>query len=467
MTLKQEYVAFLKDIVGPERVSTEYIDRVFYSKDLSMDPTELPGAVVLPKTVDEIIKIVKFANKNKIPIYVRGRGSGLFGFKVKEDSIVLVLSGMNKILNIDKKHLTVTTETGAVWLAVNSMLWKQGYELTAQWHGGAISSTLGGAVMANTVARTSEDGTAFGETVVSLEVVLPNGQVIRTGSAANPKSIPFERYTLGPDLAGLFIGSAGSFGILTKVSLKIRRKQDVTEYLSFRFRDYYDAINAVIEIEQRNLIQFGIIVIGDFSDDTVCALRIVLTGDFNNIMYKKKLTESICILHNGEPDSPEYVKNFWETYYYSWLRGRDTRQYYIWASEPYFCPEVYGYFPFEQLPKIYDVILDEWNHNPDIKKYKGILKGVDTFITPNGGFVWFDPLFPKLDPEAVEFGLQFRNRMFDIFMELGGCPSTMSSATSKLILSKTGYTYEFMKLLKKTIDPNNILNPGVLFPEEL
>jgi len=468
MVLKEEYVKVLKEIVGPKRISTEYVDRVFYSKDLGMDPTELPGAVLLPKTVDEIVKIVTFANKNKIPIYVMGRGSGLFGFGVKEDSIVLVLSGMNKILNIDKKHLTVTTETGAVWLAVNSTLWKQGYELTAQWHGGVISSTLGGAVTANTVARTSEDGTAFGETVVSLEVVLPNGQVIRTGSAANPKSIPFERYTLGPDLTGLFIGSEGTFGIITKVSLKIRRKRDVTDYLSFAFRDYRDAVDAIVELQHQNLMQFGILIQGAILEkDIICKLHIVLTGDANNIEYKKKLAEAICRSYHGERSSAEHAKNFWETYYYSWLRGYPTKQYYVRSGIPYFCPEVNGYFPFEQLPKIFDAVWEEWNTNPDIKKYKGLFKAMDTFITRNGGFVWFDPLFPKLDPDAVKFGLQFRNKMLELFMELGGCPAAMSSATSPVILSKIGPTYEFMKLLKKAIDPNNILNPGVLFPEEL
>lgn len=466
MTLEPQHVKFLKEIVGDKRISTEYIDRVFYSKDLGMDPTELPGAVLLPKTVNEIVRIVSFANENKIPIYIIGRGSGLFGFKVKEDSIVLVLSGMNKILNIDKKHLTVTTETGAVWLAVNSVLWKQGYELPSQWHGGVISSTLGGGVTANVVSRTSEVGTAFGDTVVSLEVVLPNGKIIRTGSAANPKSIPFERYTLGPDLTGLFIGSAGSFGIVTKVSLRIRRKRDKIDYLSYSFKDYRDAVDAAADLQQHNLMQLGMLIQGALPRGIACKLHIVITGDFD-IDYKKKLAEVICKAHNGEKSDSEHVKNFWETYYYSWVRGLPTKQYYVRNGIPYFCPEVNGYFPFEQLPKIFDAVWDEWNNNPDIKKHKGLFKAMDTFITPSGGFVWFDPLFPKLDPDAVEFGLRFRNKMLELFMELGGCPAAMSSAISELILSRTGYNYEFLKILKKAIDPNNILNPGVLFPEEL
>ena len=463
-----EVINELKNIIPPTRMTFDYVDRVFYSRDLSMDPTELPDVVLLPKTVSEIANVIKFANKRKIPVYIFGRGSTLLGFRVKKGSIVLNLTGMNKILNIDTAHLTVTAETGAVWLAVNSALWKMGYELSSQWHGGVISSTLGGAVAANAIARTAEPGTQVGDTVVSLEVVLPDGTVIKTGSASNDKSIPFERYCLGPDITGLFIGSAGTFGVITKVSMRIRRKREQTEYLNYVFKDYESAINAVENLQQEELIQFALYIQGALPEGINSKLHVIITGNKNTIGFKKKMADTICKAFGGIPDNPEHTKLFWETYYYSWLRGIPTQFYYVRTGIPYFCPEVNAYFPTRLLPKAYDVFWDYWNsHLDEIKKLGGLLKGIDTFIMYNGGFIWVDPLFPKLNEEAVKYGLKLRAELFEKFMEIGGCPAAISSHLSPLILPKTGATYEFMKLLKKAIDPNNILNPGVLFPEEL
>ena len=365
----------VREIVGPKRITTEYIDRVFYSRDLSVDPTELPSMVVLPKTVEEVSKIVKIANKRNIPIFTFGRGSTLLGLRVKENSIVINLSGMNKILNIDTASLTVTTEAGAVWLAVNATLWKKGYELSSQWHGGVISSTMGGAVAANAIARTSEPGTQVGDTLVGLEAVLPNGDIIKTGSAANPNSAPFERYALGPDITGLFLGSAGTFGIITKVSFRIRRKRNKTEYLSFSFGNYRDAVEAVKNLQQNELIQFALLVQGALPPEKENLLHIIITGNENTILRKKELAETICRMSRGKPEDPENTRRFWETYYYSWLRGMPTRYYYVRKGTPYFCPEVNAYFRIQDLPKAYDAFWEYWNKekSADIKRVKGCL----------------------------------------------------------------------------------------------
>ena len=456
-------------IVGPKRVTTEYIDRVFYSRDLSVDPTELPSMVVLPKTTEEVSKIVKIANKYNAPIFTFGRGSTLLGLKVKENSIVISTSGMNKILDINTASLTVTTEAGAVWLAVNSTLWKQGYELSSQWHGGVISATLGGAVAANAIARTSEPGTQVGDTLVGLRVVLPNGEIITTGSAANPKSHPFERYTLGPDITGLFIGSSGTFGIITEVSFRIRRKRKKNVYLSYAFKDYRDAVAAVEDLQQNELIQFAILVQGDLPPEKQSLLHIIITGDETICNIKKEIADALCRSHSGTTDNSENARLFWETYYYSWLRGVPTQYYYVRKGVPYYCPEVNSYFSIRKLPLAYDAFWEYWNEveKANIEKHRGILKGIDTFFTYNGGFIWLDPLFPVQDPEAVKYGFKVRKDMTEKFMELGGCPTAISSSTSQLVFSKLGTTYEFMKLLKKAIDPKNLLNPGVLFPEVL
>ncbi|MGQ4833721.1 MAG: FAD-binding oxidoreductase [Candidatus Asgardarchaeia archaeon] len=469
MNFTNEIVSELTSIFPRKRILTDYIDRVFYSRDLSMDPTGLPDAVVLPKTVDEIVKLVKLANKKKIPLYVFGRGSTLLGLKVKDHSIVINLSGMNKILNIDTRNLVVTTETGAVWLAVNSTLWKHGYELPSQWHGGVISSTLGGAVAANAIARTSEPGTLVGDVVLNLEVVLPDGSVINTGSTANPYSIPFQRYTLGPDVTGLFIGSAGCYGIITKVSMRIRKLREKTDYLLYIFKDYRNALSAVEQLLKNELIQFAILIQGALPEDIPLKLHLVIRGDSNSVPMKKKMADIICKSFNGIPDNPLDTKRFWETYYYSWLRGLPTKYYYVRTGIPYYCPGANAYFPITKLAEAYDVFWDYWNSNiDDIKGHGGILKGIDTFISFNGGLIWVDPLFPKLNPDAVEYGFKLRKELFEKFMDIGGCPTAISSALRPIIFSRINKsTYEFMKSLKRAIDPNNILNPGVLFPEEL
>ncbi len=198
-----------------------------YAKSLdSVSGRQAPAAVVIPKSTEEVAEIVKIANEFNTPILPRGMGADLsMGAKpTKEGVILLDLSKrMNKIVNIDTDHMVVTCEAGVQWGQLMSALLPMGF-YTGQLGPANSATTIGGGVANASVGGGGE--TMFegpGRLVVSVEVVLPTGEVINTGSAASICGIPWYggRFLGGPDLTGMFIGDPGALGIKTKVTLKI------------------------------------------------------------------------------------------------------------------------------------------------------------------------------------------------------------------------------------------------------
>jgi FAD/FMN-containing dehydrogenase len=222
--MDQKHVEAFKQIVGDDYVTASKPIRVSYVAKSIMDlDSEIADVVIRPNSVEEVQKILIYANDQRIPVTPQSKGlSGGTATPAVPGGILLDLSRMDQILEVDTDSRYMVVEPGVS----NGKIWGYFREHYPDWvppiPDGAPSQ---GSVMGNTLDRgfsvvTSKYGPQA-DLVLGLEVVLPTGEIIRTGSWVLPGAKPFYRWGIGPDMTGLFLGAQGTMGVVTKLATQI------------------------------------------------------------------------------------------------------------------------------------------------------------------------------------------------------------------------------------------------------
>jgi len=210
--------------VGTDYITGKDFMKAAYSRNVDPAfPDRWADIIVRPETTEEVSEIVKIANKYKIPIVPRGGGADLVGGSVSEGGILIDLTRMNKIIEINEKDFYCEVECGVTWGALLSELYKKDLTTGVLGPGSGFSATIGGGLSNSTAGFGSSKYGLVPDICLGVEVVLPNSQgtIIWTGAAANKYAKPFCRYGVAPDFTGLFMGDAGTMGIKTKCSLRL------------------------------------------------------------------------------------------------------------------------------------------------------------------------------------------------------------------------------------------------------
>lgn len=204
----------LKDIFGKTALLDSTEDRISYSYDGTPLVSGLPDAIVIPTSVEQLSLLMKLANEEKFAVVPRGSGSGLSGGSIpSENSVVLLMSRWNKVVELDKNNLTAWVEPGVITGQFQSLVEAQGLFYPPD-PGSSQICTLGGNVAENAGGLR---GLKYGVTknyVLGFEVVLPDGEVMHIGGK-NMKDVA------GYNLKDVLIGSEGTLGIFTKILLKL------------------------------------------------------------------------------------------------------------------------------------------------------------------------------------------------------------------------------------------------------
>lgn len=210
-TIKNE----LSDICGPGNFSDALIDLVSYSYDAS-DHAHRPEAAVWPTSTEQVARVLTLANQAGFCVIPRGAGTGLAGAAVSyrdQEGLVMDLGRMNRIVSIDIADRQAVVQPGVVYARLDHELAKKGYFFPPD-PASAQACTIGGNVATNAGGiRGAKYGTTR-DYVLGLEVVLPTGRIMRTGSHCIKSSS-------GLDIARLFVGSEGVLGVITEIVLKI------------------------------------------------------------------------------------------------------------------------------------------------------------------------------------------------------------------------------------------------------
>jgi glycolate oxidase len=245
-SIKLETVQELRAIVGRDFVLTSPEDLVCYGYD-STWLQGLPGAVVLPGSAREVAEIVALANRERIPIVPRGAATGMSGGSIPDgSSIALALTRMNRIREIDLVNLVAVVEPGVITVDLQAEVEKHNLfyppdpaSLKQSTLGGNVAECAGG-------PRCLKYGTTK-DYVLGLEVVLPTGEVIRTGGK-------LMKDVTGYNLTQLFVGSEGTLGIITEITLRLIPKPEARRTAMAVFPLLDDATRAVT-----NLLSSGIL----------------------------------------------------------------------------------------------------------------------------------------------------------------------------------------------------------------
>jgi len=207
-----------------------------------------PEVVVRPQNVDDIQKLLRWANTNQIAITPWGAGSSVTGAPLPlNGGITLDLSGINRTLSINTQNLTVTVDSGKMGHILESELNQQGYTLNHSPQS-LDRSTAGGWLSTRATGQFSSKWGGIEQLVVGFDVVLPNGDLVKFESGP--------RMAVGPDLRHVFIGAEGTMGVITRVTLQIFRQSPHRILEALAFDNLADGITVMREIMQRGLHPF-------------------------------------------------------------------------------------------------------------------------------------------------------------------------------------------------------------------
>jgi len=459
-----ELLQLLRSICGPEHVTDVYADRICYRRDCGPTPGGVPDIVVRPQSTAEVVDILRLANEIRKPVFLWGRATTFVDHGVQEGCILMALDLMNRIVKIDLENQVVTTEAGAIWHAVDSELNKLGWEIAVPGGGGMFSCTIGGTVAYNAVPHGVTEYGVTGQHVVALQAVLPNGTVVRTGSAANRDApLPIERGANGPDLTGLFVGSCGTLGVITEVTLRIHRIPEAERFLFYAFDTVEQCVDAVAAIQRQNAATFAIGLFGGPIPAGVSGkafLHVIIRDSQTPAAERARTCQAVCESFFGRPQDPEATRRYWQEHMYSWLRNTPPNAYY--GGRPYYCPEVAGFLPTQALKQAIPMLHEYVNTNADFARAGMRVKGMDVYFTPNAAFLWVDTLYPEMSSEAKQVGLKVRAEIADMLFSRWMSPGGIVSGIAPYIMPRLGTAFELLQTLKGALDPNNILNPGVL-----
>jgi FAD/FMN-containing dehydrogenase len=216
----EKIVNELKEIVGTKFVSAEPEELFIYSRDMGTMLPAFPDYVAMPGNAEEVQKIVLLANREKVPVVPMGGGLVLSGLtRPLKGGIVLDMKRMNKVLEVNVASRYALVEAGLSQGILKSYLKRHHPGLKHSLPDAPPIATIGGNVLIHGSGHLSQIGGFHSEMLNGLEAVLPTGEIVKTGScSASPYW--FSRAPL-PDLSGLFIGWAGTTGIVTKLSIKL------------------------------------------------------------------------------------------------------------------------------------------------------------------------------------------------------------------------------------------------------
>ncbi len=244
----------LESVIPKDRVSFEEIDLLAYGADSAIPPgsSTRPIAVVMPKSREEVLHILQIADRMRIPITPLSRGSNIAGSAVPiQGGIVMDLRLMDRIIEINEDGAYAVIEPGVTFHRFSQELIKKGFFCHLPTASGGSSP------LANYLMRPSGNHTAKWDPdpVLSLEVVTPGRGIIRTGSGAFNEDLWQARYHCIPDLTGLFACSYGTLGVVTKASVKIFKRGEEERLLLIAFDSLAPAIEYMKRIIRGNIAE--------------------------------------------------------------------------------------------------------------------------------------------------------------------------------------------------------------------
>lgn len=244
ITTNEEVISALRSVIPESQVTINQTILEQHSIDESYHSASLPDIVVFPTTTEEVSSIMNIANQHKVPVVPFGRGTSLEGHVIPYDhGITIDFSLMNKIVEVREKDFLVKVQPGVTRSQLNKELKKYGLFFSVD---PGADATLGGMAATNASGTTSVKYGTMRDQVRDLEVVLSDGTVIHTGNLA-------EKSSSGYHLNGLFVGSEGTLGCFTELTVRVYGIPEYVMAARASFETVNNAVEAVVSILQAGI----------------------------------------------------------------------------------------------------------------------------------------------------------------------------------------------------------------------
>lgn len=452
-------VESLSSIVGDEHVKSDIVDRYCYSMDASFYRA-VPDVVVFPQTTEQVSEVMRFANANGVPVTPRGAATGLCGGAVPlKGGIVLDLTKMNKILEIDLDNLCVRVESGVIQNQLNEELEPHGFFFPPS-PGSKKMCTIGGMISTNAGGMRAVKYGVTRNFVLGLKVVLASGEVLDLGGKTLKRS-------LGLDLIQLFVGTEGTLGVITEALLRILPLPEETAVIVAPFGDIGDAARAVnsvlrrtipaaIEIMDRGIIRAVNAYMPKLNLPEVDALLYFEAGGTREEVEKQtELIVETCKKHGARgiqwTSDPLEKQRLWQGREAAGgaIMNLDRRLVRVYEAEDVCVP--ISKMPemikrFREISEKYGIPVCLYGHAGDGNVHSGVLIDVRS-----------EEEWHKLRALTRE--------VYEAAISLGGNVSAehgVGVLRAEWMEKIHGLGLEYIKKIKRVFDPKGILNPGKL-----
>ena len=446
-------VAKLRERFG-DRLSTGASVRELHARDEAYSAPALPDAVAFPDNAEEVAAIARICAGTGCPIVPYGIGTSLEGHVVPlQGGVSVDFSRMNRILEIDERNLLATVEPGVTRTQLNEALRATGLMFTVD---PGADATIGGMTATRASGTNAVRYGTMRENVMALEVVLPDGQVIRTGTKARKSSA-------GYDLTHLFVGSEGTLGLITRITVRLFGQPEAIMAATCAFESVDGAVDAVMDAMQVGLPMARI----EFLDE----VQMQGMNIYNPDMSLPERPHLFLEFHGSESGVAEQVEIFTaiaEAHGGSgleWARRTEDRNR-LWKArhDAYYAakalrPGCEGYVtdccvPIDRLATAIRRARAEIDRSGLVAPILGHVG--------DGNFHLIILL-----REGVETDLQQAHELAETLnlmaIELGGTMTGehgIGIGKKKYMPAEHGDAYALMGVIKKAIDPQNIMNPG-------
>ncbi len=448
----------LCDAIGYENILDKIEERVCYSFGDRKEKF-IPELVITPHSTEQVSSIVIIANKHNISICQRGAGDGLSGDVVSiNGGIVLDLKNMNRIVELNAKDLTVTVEPGIVIKDLQEEVAKLRL-FYPPGQAGTEFSTIGGNVAESTGGMT---GMKYGVTrdyVLALEIVLPDGSVINTGRKTL-KSVA------GYDLTRFFVGSAGTLGVLTKITLKLLPMPEKIATVKSFFKDIDSALNATDSIlikshlHPRSLFfadKTCIDAVRDSAEEEIpeeveVLLLIDVDGNEKNVANDISMIDALC-RENGALNIS--------------IANSDKDRNTLWDIRKYLSLLL---FKTSAMKFSKDICVPRSKVRVALKKINELSKSYSLQVAAFGNIGEGHINVNVICNNVKEVGTSVNNPVSQLLQEVVSIRETITSGqdvgemkSGFKGLALAPHEIEIMTGLKKMFDPKGIMNPGNIF----
>ncbi|WP_052400642.1 FAD-binding oxidoreductase [Oceanobacillus jeddahense] len=423
---------------------------------------EIPACVVKPRNTNEVSKVLAYLNEKKIKIVPYGAGSGVAGgAKPTSDSVVVDVSAMNNILNLDEENLTVTVQPGVYHGELEVWLNERGF-ISGHYPQSIHRAQIGGLVATRSSGQFSTKYGNIEDILLGLEAVLPSGKVIRLKNII--------RSSTGPDLRQIWLGSEGIFGVITEITIKIIPKpaerwmhaygiqsmrqglKMIQQFMRDGWKPAVVRLHDAVEAVQKY---------PDFVQEGEAILLLLSEGPKGYAEVEGEALDILIQDQGGRPLGTGPMDH--------WLEHKND------------VSNIEG--PIEQ-----GVMMDtteisaNWTNIADIyeKVIERLQKEVPELIVASGhsshSYVNGTNLYfifgakASNDPEELErIYRSIWNRIMETTLENGGSIAHhhgIGKLRAPWMAQELGSSYELLKVIKQSIDPNATMNPGTIIPVE-